>query len=98
MVGIERKGLKTIQINNYAGYMVISNQDVSLKIDIGDSCIACFDVSTCCRGNISYFDQLEDILDYFDAPKVVISYLLSRDLSNWSSEKISAIKMKIETM
>ncbi|GES87674.1 hypothetical protein GLOIN_2v1877063 [Rhizophagus clarus] len=98
MVAIERKGLETIQINDYAGYMVTSNQDAPLKIDIGNSRIVCFDVSACCRGNIPYFDRLGDILDHPDAPGVVMSYLLSRDLSNWSPGKIPATKMKIETM
>ena len=45
MVAIERKGFETIQINDYAGYIVTSNQDVLLKIDIGDSHVVCFDVS-----------------------------------------------------
>ncbi|PKK57454.1 hypothetical protein RhiirC2_721219 [Rhizophagus irregularis] len=98
MVAIERKGLETIRINDYAGYMVTSNQDAPLKIDIGDSRIVCFDVSACCRGNIPYFDWLGEILDHPDAPGVVMSYLLSCDLSNWSPGKIPATKMKIETM
>ncbi|GBB95666.1 hypothetical protein RclHR1_02590011 [Rhizophagus clarus] len=50
MVVIERKGLEIIRINDYAGYMVTSNQDAPLKIDIGDSRIVCFDISACCRG------------------------------------------------
>ena len=98
MVAIECKGLKTIRINDYAGYMVTSNQDALLKIDIGDSRIVCFDVSACCRGNIPYFDRLGEILDHPDAPGVVMSYLLSRNLTNWSPGKIPTTKMKIETM
>ncbi|PKB91750.1 hypothetical protein RhiirA5_447700, partial [Rhizophagus irregularis] len=98
MVAIERKGLETIRINDYAGYMVTSNQDAPLKIDIGDSRIVCFDVSACCRGNIPYFDRLGEILDHPDAPEVVMSYLLSRNLTNWSPGKIPTTKMKIETM
>jgi hypothetical protein len=98
MVAIERKGLETIRINNYAGYIVTSNQDALLKIDIGDSCIVCFNVSACCRGNIPYFDRLGKILDHPDAPGVVILYFLSCNLTNWSPGKIPATKMKIETM
>ena len=98
MVAIERKGLETIRINDYAGYMVTSNQNVSLKIDISDSRIVCFDVSACCRGNIAYFDRLGEILDHSDVPGIVMSYLLSYNLTNWSSEKIPVTKMKIEIM
>lgn len=45
IVAIERKGLETIRINDYAGYMVTSNQDAPLKINIGNSHIVCFDIS-----------------------------------------------------
>lgn len=38
--------------------MVTSNQDSSLKIDIGDGRIVCFDVSARCRGNGTYFKKL----------------------------------------
>src|SRR4051794_13543432 len=98
MVAIECKGLETVRINDYAGYMVTSNQDAPLKIDIGDSYIVCFEVSSHCRGNISYFDQLGEILDHPDALGVVMKYLLSHDLSNWSPGKIPTTKMKMKTM
>src|SRR3954447_11411045 len=78
--------------------MVTSNQDAPLKIDIGDSRIVCFDVSACCRGNIPYFDRLGEILDHPDAPGVVMSYLLSRDLLKFKPGKIPSTKMKVDTM
>src|SRR5687767_2120095 len=78
--------------------MITSNQDALLKIDISDSRIVCLDVSACCRGNIPYFDQLGDILDHPDALEVVMSYLLSCNLTNWRPGKIPTTKMKIETM
>ena len=46
MVTIERKGLESKRLKDFAGYMVTSNQDALLKIDIGDSCVVCFDVSS----------------------------------------------------
>jgi hypothetical protein len=82
MVAIERKGLETKRLNDFVGYMITSNQKAPLKIDIGDSRIVCFDVSSRCRGNIPYFDRLGEILDHPDAPGVVMTYLLNRDLSN----------------
>src|SRR3954471_9408300 len=78
--------------------MVTSNHNAPLKIDIGDSRIVCFDVSVRCRGNIAYFDRLGEILDHSNASGVVMAYLLSHDLSNWSSEEISSTKMKVDTM
>ncbi len=73
-VSIERKGLELKRLNDFAGYMVTSNQDAPLKIDIGDSRIVCFDVSAHCRDNIPYFDQLEEILDHPNAPDRKNSY------------------------
>src|SRR3954469_18159398 len=98
MVAIEYKGLETIRINDYAEYMVTSNQDAPLKIDIGDSRIVCFDVSARCRDNIAYFDRLGEILDHSDASGVVIAYLLSCDLSKFKPGKIPVTKMKVKTM
>ena len=79
-INIECKGLKTLKINDFSGFIIISNQDAPLKIEAGNACIICFDVSTYCRGNIAYFDQLEEILDHSDASEVIMLYLFSRDL------------------
>uniref|UniRef100_U9T235 NrS-1 polymerase-like helicase domain-containing protein n=1 Tax=Rhizophagus irregularis (strain DAOM 181602 / DAOM 197198 / MUCL 43194) TaxID=747089 RepID=U9T235_RHIID len=53
-VSIERKGIETKQIRDFIGFIVTSNQDTPLKIDIGDSRVICFDVSSRCRGNTNY--------------------------------------------
>ena len=44
-MAIERKDLETRRLKDFVRYMVTSNQDASLKIDIGDSRIVCFEVS-----------------------------------------------------
>ncbi|GBC17134.2 hypothetical protein GLOIN_2v1877063 [Rhizophagus irregularis DAOM 181602=DAOM 197198] len=93
-VSIERKGLETKRLKDFAGYMITSNQDAPIKIDIGDSCVVCFEVSACCRSNIPYFDQLGEILDHPDAPGMVMTYFLNLDLSKFSLEKIPNTKMK----
>ena len=78
--------------------MITSNQDVLLKIDIGDSRVVCFDVSLRCRGNTAYFKRLGNVLNHPDAPGVVMKYLLSRDLSDFEPQEISATKMKSDIM
>ena len=97
-VSIERKGLKTKRLKDFARYMVTSNQDAPLKIDIGDSRVVCFDVSSRCRGNTVYFKRLGKVLDHPDAPGVVMRCLLSRDLSDFEPQEIPVTKMKIKTM
>ena len=82
-VAIERKGLETKRLKDFAGYMVTSNQDAPIKIDIGDSRIVCFDVSSCCKGNTKYFKRLENILNHPNAPGIVMKYLLSLNISDF---------------
>ncbi|RHZ84965.1 hypothetical protein Glove_74g167 [Diversispora epigaea] len=97
-VSIERKGIEPIHLKEYSAFMVTSNQDAPLKIDGGDARIVCFDVSARCRGNIPYFKRLAKILEHPDAPGVVMSYLLNRDLSNWNPQEIPSTKMKTDTI
>ena len=78
--------------------MITSNQDAPLKIDIGDSRVVCFDVSSRCRGNTAYFKRLGKVLDHPDAPGVVIRYLLSLDLSDFELQEIPVTKMKSDIM
>ena len=98
MVTIERKGLESKRLKDFAGYMVTSNQDAPLKIDIGDSRVVCFDVSSRCRGNTAYFKRLGKVLDHPNAPGVVMKYLLSCDLSDFEPQEIPATKMKSDIM
>ena len=97
-ISIEHKGLETKRLKDFAGYMVTSNQDAPIKIDIGDSRVVCFDVSSRCRGNTAYFKRLGKVLDHPDAPGVVMRYLLSLDLSDFEPQEIPATKMKVKTM
>src|ERR1043165_5946287 len=97
-VAIERKGLETKRLKDFTGYMITSNHDAPLKIDIGDSRVVCFNVSTRCRGNTKYFKRLGNILDHSDAPGVVMKYLLSLDISDFDPQEIPATKMKSDIM
>ncbi|GES78690.1 highly derived D5-like helicase-primase [Rhizophagus clarus] len=98
MVSIERKGIETKRIRDFTRFMVTSNQDAPFKIDIGDSRVVCFDVSSRCRGNTVYFKRLGKVLDHPDAPGIVMRYLLSRDLPDFEPQEIPVTKMKIKTM
>ena len=97
-VAIECKSLETKRLKDFTGYIITSNQDVPLKIDIGDSRVVCFNVSTRCRGNTKYFKRLGNILDHSDAPGVVMKYLLSLDISDFDPQEIPATKMKSDIM
>ena len=98
MVTIERKGLKSKRIDDFARYKVTSNQDAPIKIDIGDSRVVCYDVSSRCRGNKAYFKRLRNVFNHPDTPGVVMKYLLSRDISDFEPQEITATKMKSDTV
>ncbi|PKK60710.1 hypothetical protein RhiirC2_718919 [Rhizophagus irregularis] len=97
-VSIERKGIETKRIRDFTWFIVTSNQDAPLKIDIEDFRVVCFDVFSHCRGNTKYFKQLGKVLDHPDTPEVVMIYLLNRDLSDFEPEEIPAIKIKVDIM
>src|SRR6266542_4650746 len=78
--------------------MVTSNQDALIKIDIGDSRVICYDVLSCCRCNTAYFKRLRNVFNHPNAPGMVMKYLLSRDLSDFNSQKIPNTKMKKDIM
>ncbi|PKB95735.1 hypothetical protein RhiirA5_385815 [Rhizophagus irregularis] len=85
-VSIECKGLEIKRLKVFAGYMVTSNQDAPIKIDIGDSRVVCFEVSACCRSNIQYFDWLGEILDHPDASAKLNSTSLYQHYLEWCGE------------
>lgn len=95
---VERKGIEPKVIKDYAGFMVLSNHDAPLRIEMRDRRVICFDVSSRCKGNVSYFNRLAKILEHPDAPSVVMSYLLNLDLSDWNPQDISITKMKTEIL
>ncbi|PKY59484.1 hypothetical protein RhiirA4_482268 [Rhizophagus irregularis] len=95
---IERKDLESQDCNHYARFMVLSNHDAPIRVEIGNGRIVCLDVSPRCKNNFTYFDQLGEILEHPDTPGSFMSYLLSLNLSEWKPCKISLTKMKIETM
>ena len=78
--------------------MITNNQDAPIKIDIEDSRVVCYDVSSRCRGNTAYFKRLWNILNHPDTSEVVMKYLLSRDISDFEPQEIPPTKMKKEIM
>src|SRR4051812_26039297 len=94
MVTIERKGLEFKQLDNFIRYMVISNQNALIKINIEDSCVIYYDISLRYKGNTAYFKRLRNVFNHPDALEVVMKYLLSHDISDFEPQEILATKMK----
>ncbi|CAJ0645343.1 16307_t:CDS:2, partial [Entrophospora sp. SA101] len=97
---IEHKGLESKEYKHFPGFMVLSNHDTPLWVEIGDGRIIALDVSPQCKGNNEYFKQLSKILRHTDTPGSFMLYLLSLDLSDdWNPQhNIPKTKMKMEMM
>ena len=95
---IECKGLEPKTIKDFARYIILSNHDVPLRIEMGDGRIVCLDVSSRCKENMEYFKCLGKILDNPNTPGVFMNYLFKRNLSDWISQNISNMKMRAEIM
>ncbi|CAI2198747.1 6487_t:CDS:1, partial [Funneliformis geosporum] len=48
-VSIERKGLEFQECGYYSGFMVLSNHDASIRMELGDGRSVCLDVSSQCK-------------------------------------------------
>ena len=48
-VSIERKGLEFQECGHYPGFMVLSNHDTPIRVEMGDGRIVCLDVSPRCK-------------------------------------------------
>src|SRR6266487_2745395 len=70
---IECKGLEPKVLKDYAGFIVLSNHDAPLQVEMGDRHIMCFDVSLHCKGNTTYFKNLAKVLEHPNAPSVVMA-------------------------
>ncbi|GES94710.1 highly derived D5-like helicase-primase [Rhizophagus clarus] len=97
-VSIECKGLEFQECGHYPRFMVLSNHDTPIRVEMGDGRIVCLDVSPRCKSNFTYFDQLGGILKHPDTPGSFMTYLLNLNLSGWKPRKIPPTKMKVETM
>jgi uncharacterized protein (UPF0297 family) len=98
-VSIERKGIDSRTVNDYAGYMILSNHHAPLRVEVGDERIVALDVSPRYKGKINeYFKPLKGILDHPDTPGAFMAWLLKRDISSWEPRNIPNTVMKQELM
>ncbi|GES75077.1 highly derived D5-like helicase-primase [Rhizophagus clarus] len=86
------------KFNGHLKSLITEGRNTSIKIDIGDSSIVCFDVSPHCRRNTKYFKRLGNILNHPDAPGIVMKYLLNLNISDFDPQEIPATKLKSDIM
>ncbi len=78
---IKHKDLKSQNCNHFIKFIILNNHDTLIQVEMEDSHIIYLDISSYCKSNFIYFDQLEGILDHSDISKSFILYLLNFNLS-----------------
>ncbi|CAB4437257.1 unnamed protein product [Rhizophagus irregularis] len=83
-------------IDDFAGYMILSNHAMPIRIEMGDERYVALNVSAKYKGNREYFGSLIKVLENPDTAGSFMSYLLSRDLTSFNSRTIPDTRMKQE--
>ncbi|PKK56196.1 hypothetical protein RhiirC2_800542 [Rhizophagus irregularis] len=93
---IEEKEIDVKVIDDFAGYMILSNHAMPIRIEMGDERYVALNVSAKYKGNREYFGSLIKVLENQDTASSFISYLLSRDLTSFNPRTIPNTQMKQE--
>ena len=80
-VQYEKKGIDPIVINNYANFILTTNNDNSIKIPYDDRRFCVFQASDKYKGNTEYFSNLHEHLERDDVARAVYDYLKEFDIS-----------------
>ena len=95
-VNIEEKGIDTKHINDFAGYMILSNHAMPIRIELGDERFVALDVSARYKGNRKYFTELFRLTEHPDTASSFMAWLLSRNIADWNPRDVLNTKMKQE--
>ncbi|GET52809.1 poxvirus D5 protein [Rhizophagus irregularis DAOM 181602=DAOM 197198] len=95
-ISIEEKGIDVKVIDDFAGYMILSNHAMPIRIEMGDERFVALNVSAKYKGNREYFSSLVKVLENLDTASSFMSYLLSRDLTGFNPRSIPDTQMKWE--
>ncbi|GET67348.1 D5-like helicase-primase [Rhizophagus irregularis DAOM 181602=DAOM 197198] len=93
-ISIEEKGIDVKVIDDFAGYMILSNHAMPIRIEMGDERFVALNVSAKYKGNREYFGSLVKVLENPDTASSFMSYLLSRDLTGFNPRSIPDTQMK----
>lgn len=86
-LNLEEKGMEHIKINDYNNYIILTNNDIPVNIDISDRRFFVSNVSNKYVGNYEYFDKLQDTFDNDEAVKHFYHYLLKYDIPNFKTQR-----------
>ena len=88
-ITIEPKGIDAFEIPNFANFMLLSNNLMSIKLERGDRRYACFEVSGHKKGDEDYWDHIHNEVLTSDTAKEFYKYLFHLK----AEEKVSLRKI-----
>lgn len=74
-ITIEPKGVDAFEIPNFANFMLLSNNLMSIKLERGDRRYACFEVSSHKKGDEDYWDHIHETVLTEETAKEFYKYL-----------------------
>lgn len=96
-LNLEEKGMEHVKINDYNNYIILTNNDIPVNIDISDRRFFVSDVSNKKVGDYDYFDKLQESFDNEEAVKHFYHYLLTYDITNFKTQRdIPVTERKID--
>ena len=95
-ISVEEKGIDIKHINDFAGYMILSNHAMPIRIELGDERYVALDVSPRYKGNRKYFTELLRLTEQPETASSFMAWLLSRNIADWNPRDVPNTKMKQE--
>jgi len=81
----ERKGIDGININNCGRYLIFSNNNTPVKIEMSDRRFVVYKCSNDVRNNTAYFKDLIKAFKDVERVRTFYEYLMNLDISEWDS-------------
>jgi hypothetical protein len=92
---VEPKGKEAYSIKCYENYILISNNDWTVRVDADDRRYPCTRVSDKYRGNKPYFDRLVAVLTAGYAAKFM-GLMMARNITEWNPRAIPTTELRTE--
>lgn len=86
-IEMEKKGVDSIQINDYLNYIITTNNLNSVKLEEGDRRFMVFATSSEMKGNVEYFNNLVNALNDEVIMRKFYEELMNRNLSNFNPSR-----------
>jgi hypothetical protein len=90
----EPKGKDAFPVKCYENYVLLSNNDWTVRVDADDRRYACTRVNAKYYGDKAYFDRLGAVLTAETAK--FMGFLLARDISEWNPRRIPTTTLRVE--